>query len=152
MLKSDQGKDKVKPKVKPTDDGGVMKLLEQVVSGMKDLSDRMDDMDDKIQNQKGEALKDLVHFLYNTDDKHLPELSVISKRAARVHALGIGLEAVFDDDVRKGKVSLSTKIRNAYLRLQRSVDGKHLGRGIGLATEQLTAQADEEAEKREMGG
>lgn len=120
-----------------------------LTSHIAEINERMLDLETR-RSSENKALLQMVNFLYDTDDKHIPELSRISHPAARPFALGMALESILDEDVQSGAVPLSQKVRLNYLRLQRSVGGVHLGRGLRLAEDQAQAAA-EEAEERELG-
>lgn len=127
-------------------------MLQTIINNQNELTERLDELEEgKNKNGTSEALLRMVNFLYNTDDKHILELTRIPIQTAQPLALGMTLDSLMDDDVQSGEVSLSTKLRLYYFRLMRSVGGVHLGRGIRLAEEQAAAEA-EKAEEFELGG
>ena len=128
----------------------VAELLQTVLQSQKDIVDRMEAME-KGKVTSADSLLKMVNFLYDTDDKHLPELTRLPINAVSAHAFGMCLESIFDEDVQSGKVPLSSKLRNYYFRLLRSVGGVHLGRGVRLAEEQAQSES-EAAEEMELGG
>jgi len=131
------------------DNTEIAEILKSIVGQQKELVDRIGDLE-KRNTSSALALLQMVNFLYDTDDKHLPELTRIPVQAVRPHALGMMLESLLDEDVQSGEVPLSRKLRNYYFRLMRSVGGVHLGRGVRLAEEQAAAEA-EKTEEMELG-
>ena len=133
-------------------DSDLKAMLQTIINSQQEQAERLDELEEgKGKNDTGEALLRMVNFLYNTDDKHILELTRIPMQTAQPLALGMTLDSLMDDDVQSGEVSLSTKLRLYYFRLMRSVGGVHLGRGIRLAEEQAAAEA-EKAEEFELGG
>jgi hypothetical protein len=145
-------KKKTDEKVKgnPNSKDKVAELLQTILNNQKELVDRLEAVE-KGKVTSADSLLKMVNFLYDTDDKHLPELTRLPINAVSAHAFGMCLESIFDEDVQSGKVPLSSKLRNHYFRLLRSVGGVHLGRGVRLAEEQAQSEA-EEAEEMELGG
>lgn len=127
--------------------------LQAILAQQQALSQRLEELEEETSKHNGDnkALLQMVNFLYDTDDKHIYELTRIPIQSARPLALGIMLDSLFDPDVQSGEVPLSHKLRLAYLRLMRSVGGVHLGRGMRLAEEQAAAEA-EKVEELELGG
>lgn len=122
--------------------GSEMKAaLEAILYNQQELAGRIDDMEKNTRNTDAALLR-MVNLMYDTDDKHLPELTRIPIQAARPHALGMMLECLFDEDIQNGSVPLSKKLRLNYFRLMRSVGGIHLGRGVRLAEEQAAAETE----------
>jgi hypothetical protein len=151
MLKDKEGKPPKVPKNNGSEESStLLDTLKELNASMRDMNERMDDLENKSLNVRADKLR-LIEHLYNTSDKHLPELTIIPLNSVRAFASGMTLEALFDDDVMSGKVSLSTIYRNAIFRLNRSVHGVHLGRGVRLAEEQSAAES-EQAQESEMGG
>jgi len=127
-------------------------MLQAIIANQQELKERLDEFEEgKDKNHGNEALLRMVNFLYDTDDKHIPELTRIPLQTAQPLALGMTLDSIFDEDVQDGTTSLSQKLRLYYFRLMRSVGGVHLGRGIRLAEEQAAAET-EKAEELELGG
>lgn len=122
-------------------------MLKIVMQNQQDINDRLDNNERKsIANEK--ALLQMVNFLYDTDDKHIPELTRIPVAAARPFALGMALETILDDATKD--IPLSKTVRLNYMRLMRSVGGIHLGRGLRLAEDQAQAVADA-SEEMDLG-
>jgi hypothetical protein len=142
----------LKAKVQKSGNGettaAILNALKALSAQNKELFERMADIEKK--STAADALLRMVNLMYDTDDKHLPELTRIPINAVRPHALGMMLESLMDEDVQSGKVPLSRILRNNYFRLMRSVGGVHLGRGVRLAEEQASAEA-EKAEEMELG-
>lgn len=129
-------------------DNEIVGMLQKLIKQNRDINDRMDDLEKSGHNTNAEAQLRLINLVYDTDDKHLPELTRIPIQAARPHALAMGLESLLEDD---GTIPLSRVIRNYYFRLNRSVGGVQLMRGSRLAEQQAEAES-EEPEDREFGG
>lgn len=126
----------------------IKELLNIVLRNQKDINDRLDDNEKKNIAQE-KALLQMVNFLYDTDDKHIPELTRIPVQAARPFALGMGLETILDPAY--ADIPLSKTVRLHYMRLMRSVGGVHLGRGLRLAEDQAQAMSDS-LEEGDLGG
>lgn len=122
-------------------------MLRIITQNQQDINNRIDAQEQKaVANER--ALLQMVNFLYDTDDKHIPELTRIPVAAARPFALGMALETILDDSQKD--IPLSRTVRLQYMRLMRSVGGIHLGRGLRLAEEQAQAVADA-AEEMDLG-
>ncbi len=130
-------------------------LLEQ----LRALNSRLDNMEGAIEETRNtnransEATLKLVNFIFNTDNEHMPELSFISPMAVESLVDSMTLDAMTDEDVITGKVSLNKKMIMLFLRFQRSVRGRLLlGIGKEALGEQLTTQGEQEAsDEFEMG-
>jgi len=140
------------PENKDNGDKDLKAMLQTIIANQQEQAERLGELEEgKDKNNTSEALLRMVNFLYNTDDKHILELTRIPIQTAQPLALGMTLDSLMDDDVQSSEVSLSQKLRLYYFRLMRSVGGVHLGRGIRLAEEQAAAEA-EKAEEFELGG
>ncbi len=124
---------------------------DKLLKAIEALTERIEELEERENNSTSAALLRMVNLTYDTDDNHLPELTRIPISSARPHALGMMLESLLDPDIQDGSVPLSRKLRNYYFRLMRSVGGIHLGRGVRLAEEQASSEA-EKAEEMELGG
>lgn len=149
-LDEELAENEVPKKAKAATSESEAELLRMIINNQRDLSQRLDDMEQKATSQNSQALLRMVNFLYDTDDKHISELTRIPLNAVRPFALGMALESILDPNY-DSSVPLSQVVRNNYMRLMRSVGGVHLGRGLRLAEEQAQAAA-EEAEEMELGG
>lgn len=128
----------------------ILTVLKQIQSNQKELNERIEELENKKTGMSEAALR-LVNLMYDTDNQHLPELTRIPLNSVRPHALGMTLESILDEDVQSGKVPLSRILRNNYFRLMRSVNGKHLGNGIGLASDQSREEQEQENEDVDLG-
>lgn len=149
--KQEEESDSPKPKNKPDPLARLTGLVESMVTGQKELTERIEDLEKSNAASSADAILRMINLMYDTDDKHLPELTRIPINAVRPHAYGMMLEALFDEDVQSGKVPLSRVLRLAQFRLMRSVGGVHLGRGVRLAEEQASAES-EKTDELELGG
>jgi hypothetical protein len=145
-LKDDNEKGELPPKEEEST-SELKAIMKDVIKGQKDINDRMNDYEKK-RSVEERALLQMVNFLYDTDDKHIAELTRIPVPSARPFALGMALETILDED--KKDIPLSRTVRINYMRLMRSVGGVHLGRGLRLAESQAEAAATE-AEEMELG-
>lgn len=133
--------DKSKKKVKSNGSNEeVLALLKAIVTKQGEQDERMEE----LEGGKGReaAQLRLVNLLYDTDAKHLPGLSRLPLRAVKPFAIGMTLDAITSDPVRKGEISLAEVFRNSYLMLMRSVGGEAFNKGIGLAGEQAAAEVE----------
>ncbi len=136
----------IKNKVK-ADDNGTMEVLAQAI---RDIGERLDDIEEK-RDASGVARLLITERLYNTDRKHLPELTRISLRMVDPLSLADTAAAVLDEDVQEGKTSLGQKRQESIYRHLRSVGGKLLNDASELAKEQTRTAEVEAAEQWEAG-
>lgn len=126
-------------------------LVEALNSFKQDVADRIEDLEDRMEERRdGQANLRLVELTYNTDDTHILELSNISGMQVRPIAAVKSLEHIGDPKVVAGEQSLAGIYVNYILRGRRSVDGKHLGRGVMLAEGQIESQGEGEEGVREI--
>ena len=149
MIKPKKDDNKEVEELEQSDSQRILALLENISRQQGELQERVEELEKSTTN--ADASIHMMNFLYNTDDKHLPELTRIPIQAVRPHALGMMLESLFDPEVQSGEVPLSRILRNAQFRLMRSVGGIHLGRGVRLAEQQAEAEQEQAAEI-ELGG
>jgi len=117
-------------------------LLNMMVKNQTELSDRLSDLEETM--HKGSEISTLVklaNMYFNTDDKHIQELSFISPLAARPFAEAMALDAMTSEEVRTGVISLNKLLILTYLRFQRSVRGRLLGIGAEAMKEQVSSEA-----------
>lgn len=88
-----------------------------------------------------------LSMYFNTDDKHITELSFISPLAARPFAEAMTLDAMTVEQVRSGEVSLNKLLILNYLRFQRSVRGRLLGIGAEAMREQVSSEGSKGEEE-----
>lgn len=131
--------------------GGNKEILELLQTSLAqqqkinvEILERLEEAESKGMSKA--ALLRMVNLLYDTDDKHLSELTRIPLGAVEPLALGTMLDALSDPKVRSGEVSLVQVLYNAYYRLMRSVGGLHLSKGVTLAEEQAAGEAERGAE------
>jgi len=122
--------------------------LELLLQNQQELNDRLSDIEETKHSEAGEgaALVKLANMYFNTDDKHITELSFISPLAARPFAEAMALDAMTTEEVRSGKISLNKLLILNYLRLQRSVHGRLIGIGTSAMQEQISAATSKEEE------
>lgn len=122
-----------------------------LAEALRSFSDRLEDLEERLEeDHKGnQAQTRMVELTYNTDDSHILELSNISGMQVRPIAAVKSLEHIGDPDVIAGNQSLAGIYVNYILRGRRSVEGKHLGRGVMLAEGQIESagESDEGAMK-----
>jgi len=151
MLDSEKLKAK-KRKIPANDDGAnseVLSLLQAISKKQEEQDERLVDLEEGT--RQGAAALRMVNLTYDTDDDHLPGLTRIPLRAARPFALAMTLDDLTDPDVLSGKVSLQHRFHRHYFHLMRSVGGEHLKRGVELAGEQASSEAEKGAEM-DLGG
>lgn len=126
-------------------------VLQAIANNLALLTDRLDDIEDRVQQNAaaGQALLQMVNLFYDTNDKHITELSYISPLASRPFAEALTMDALLDPDVKSGEVSLNKKLILNFLRLQRSVKGRHFALGMPVLQEQVTAQTEKDADEFE---
>lgn len=143
-------KDKDEKPAKPSGNGDksaeILEALRNVASNQSVLTDRLADVEERLDGAAtaNEAILKLVNLFYNTDDKHIIELSHISPLAARPFAGALTLDMLTDPDVQSGKLSLNKALILNYLRLQRSVRGRHFGLGVSALQDQVNAEGQKE--------
>jgi len=128
-------------------------LLQGIANSLALLTDRLDEMEERIQNNSAtnQALLQMVNLFYDTADKHITELSYISPLTSRPFAEALTMDALLDEDVKSGAISLNKKLILNYLRLQRSVRGRHFALGLPVLEQQVTAQTEKNADEFEGG-
>lgn len=131
---------------KEEDNGNV--TLGDLQALKQELLNYFADIEEKIaQAGSGDKARLLLYeMLYKTEDKYILELSNINGLQVRPIAIVETLEHIGDPEVKKGTISLEEIYVRKVLRLRRSVEAKHLQRGIMLAGEQIGAGAEEELE------
>jgi len=139
-----------KPKeaeVESDEQNGVHQLLQAIVQNQQEFSDRLSDLEESTHKADPSAtIVKLANMYFNTDDKHITELSFISPLAARPFAEAMALDAMTTDEIRRGDISLNKLLILNYLRLQRSVRGRLLGIGAEAMREQVSSEASKEEE------
>jgi hypothetical protein len=137
------------------DNGELKALLGAIHQNQQELSDRLSDIEETSHKSvDNSALVKLANMYFNTDDKHIVELSFISPLAARPFAEAMALDSMTTEEVRNGTISLNRMLILTYLRFQRSVRGRHLGIGAEAMLGQVTSEGkgDEEMPDFEAGG
>lgn len=106
----------------------------------KTLGDALLDLQEKHEKDKGngQAALRLIELTYDTDADHIKELSYITHLMRRPIAVLYTIERIGSKAVRSGKESLLSTYMENFLRLGRSVDGRHLDKGRHLAADQLS--------------
>lgn len=133
-----------------TETGKQNKLLEAMILKQGEIVERLEDVERKsVANDQ--ATINLVNYIMDTDDKHLPEMTNLSPLSIRALAHAEGLESILHNTDRK--TSLARKILIMYYRLLRSEGGLHLGRTTRIMERQLENEdEDNNLEKMQMGG
>jgi len=130
-----------------SEQNGVHELLQAIAQNQQEFSDRLSDLEESAQKVDTSAtIVKLANMYFNTDDKHITELSFISPLAARPFAEAMALDAMTTDEIRRGDISLNKLLILNYLRLQRSVRGRLLGIGAEAMREQVSSEANKEEE------
>lgn len=101
-------------------------------------------------NHTGEAEVKLVDALFDTSEEQLPSLTRIDRRAVLPLSIQIMKEQALDPERIKNHIPLSRVWRNAYFKLQRSVDRWYFMVSAGLAREQMQTKEEETVEGEEF--
>lgn len=124
----------------------ILESLQAIARNQTELNDRLDDMEERLSNAAagGAALLKLVNLFYDTDDKHISELSHISPLAARPFAEAMTLDDLTSEAVQNGQLSLNRLLILNYLRFQRSVRGRHFALGVPVLQDQVNVEGQKE--------
>ena len=125
---------------------------------MEDTHTEDSHSDASTTSSKDAALLKLVNLLFDTPDNLMPQLTRLSRREVLPLSLQMMKESVFSPDriIRNeeghiiGRIPLTRIWRLAYMKLLRSVEGKHFMLGAGLAHEQASAEAEKAEEEMEL--
>lgn len=130
----------------------VLGAMQRIAELQGELSERLQDLEEKVSNSSvNPALLRMVNLFYDTDDKHIAELSHISPLAARPFAAALTLDMMTDPAVQDGTISLNKLLILNFLRLQRSVKGKHFALGIPVLQTQVSNEEESKADEFNMG-
>ena len=143
MDKGKAGKGKIKGDGQ--DIKAVLEQLQIIAQNQTEFTDRLSELEEVAhKGAEGSTLIKLANIYFNTDDKHIMELSFISPLAARPFAEAMALDSMTSEEVRGGVISLNKLLILYYLRLQRSVRGRLLGIGAEAMREQVSSEAARE--------
>lgn len=146
-------KDKTQKQGKTPENGG---FEGQVLSALEAITHKLQEHDEQIaefgtDKGRGQAVLQLVNFLYDPDDTHLPGLTRLPLRAVKPFAIAATLDAITDPDVMSGKKTLQQVFRTNYFFLMRSVGAEAFKQGIGLAGEQQASEAEQQGAEFRLG-
>lgn len=122
--------------------GEVVAALQRVAEQQQEFGERLDELDRKS-SAAGEAQLLVAKRVFDTDRKHLPEMTVISLRMVNPFSLADACASILDDDVQEGRVTLGQIRRESIYRHLRSVKGNLLQKGSELAMQQEAQKAEE---------
>jgi len=135
------------------DNKAILKVLEAIAGNQEELNGRLTDLEDMAhKGSESSTLVKLANMYFNTDDKHIPEMSFISPLAARPFAEALALDAMTTEEVRSGVISLNKLLILNFLRFQRSVKGRLLGIGAEAMKEQVSSEAAGQEDMTEYEG
>lgn len=132
---------------------GVQPILDALENMRKENDERFGELEHKVEGVQGDGADRLrmVNLFYDTDKKHILELSNISPASVRPFATALTLASILKPEVQSGEVSLDEVFIENFLRLRRSAHGKHFGLGLRALEEQMSATQQEGAEGQELG-
>jgi len=130
--------------------GSIEALLEGFESFKKDVNDRFDELENK-RDASGEAKLFIADRMFNTDTKHLPEMTNNPLRTIRPLADAATAAAILDDDVQAGLKSLGEVWRDSYYRHMRGLRGNLLEKAKDLAMEEARSVEKEIGEEWTTG-
>lgn len=99
--------------------------------------------------RSGDASLKLINLLFDPEDKNLPMITRVERRAVLPLSIQIMRESITDPKRIEDGTPLSEIWRIAYFKLQRSVDMRGFMIAAGLAHEQAQAET-EELEEEEL--
>lgn len=130
-------------------------VLQSIANNLVLLSDRLADLEDRVQqttSDNNKALLQLVNHFYNTDDKHIKELSNISPLSVRALSTAATMDMIGSEEVKSGRASLVGIAIDNFLRFRRSASGRHLMLGMNALQEQIQSQNEKtDGEEFEAG-
>lgn len=137
---------------KASENGQLVEMLQQLNARLDNMEDAIEDVRNSNKSNNEATLK-LVNFIFDTDNDHITELSYISPLAVESLANALTLDAMTDEPIASGEVSLNKRLIHNMLRLNRSVRGRLLfGIGKEALGEQLATQGEQEAtDEMELG-
>lgn len=91
----------------------------------------------------------VVNFLLDPSEEGLKSVSRINRREALLLSIQIAKEVTLSLGKNSGAILATAVWRKNYLSLLRSVDGKTLGMGFGLAGGQIADESDAAAQEDE---
>lgn len=133
-------------KSEDTGNAEILEALRNIAQNQADVNERLDEFEERLNDTatQSAALLKMVNLFYDTDDKHIQELSHISPLASRPFAEAMTLDDLATDEIRDGKISLNRLLILNYLRLQRSVRGRHFALGVPVLQDQVNAEGQKE--------
>lgn len=117
----------------------------------KELADRVEELEHR-KDSTGQAQLFIAQRVFDTDPKHLPEMTKLAVRSVRTYSLADMSASILDPLVQCGLVTLNQVRRESVYRHMRSVGGDLLNKGAELAMEQMRSQeAQEPYEEANLG-
>ena len=143
-----------KGKEKTPDNNGHYQAIADSLQALGKLQQEMSERLEELEHKKdlgGEAKLLIAQRVFDTDRKHLPEMTVLPIRAVRSYSLADMSASVLDPDVQCGLVTLGQIRRESIYRHLRSVRGNLLEKGHLQAMEQAKQAEMEATEEWETG-
>jgi len=124
--------------------------LEPIIKTQRDIEERQDEADRRSSVSNAAQLL-VAERVFNTDRRHLPEMTVVSLRMIDPLRLAGVCAAVLDDEVQDGVVSLGEISSELVLRYLRSVKGNLVQKGFELALRQEEQRPEGSFDEAELG-
>jgi CHAD domain-containing protein len=144
------GKDKPKVSDNGEESQAMLASLQALNVALGNIIARQDELEEQFNKKMAPASSKLVDLYFNTDARHIHELSWIAPLAATPFAEAIALENMSNEEIRSGKVSLLEFFIEKQLRFNRSVRGRLVGLGAESLREQVSSEAAKEDEMQEF--
>jgi hypothetical protein len=142
MIKKDNGQGEM---------ADLVATIQALAKGQQNLLDRIEDMESK-RGADGRAKLFMAQMVYDTDRRHLPEMTSIPLRAVRPYSLADMSAAILDPEVQCGTVTLGQIRRESIYRHLRSVKGNLLEKGAEQVKVETTSnEGDTDFEEANMG-
>lgn len=130
--------DNNRPVVSPS----LEELLKSLVSGQRELNDRLSDLEEATAKGGQDLAKiQLANMYFKPEDQYLLDMSYISPLAARPLAEALALDKQTSEEVRSGQVSLNVLVIYNWLHALRGVRGRMMGIGAEAMKEQVSAES-----------
>ena len=146
MLNKDRVAKKGKVNKKSSGNGGVVAAINAM---RQEMDERLTDIEDKSASGKAKLL--IASLAYDTPDERLPELTRIPLTLVDPLVTDTVLDALLDERVLSGELSIGEVERNIYYKLMRSVGGEHLKKARETAEEEKTDEREAAADYN-LGG
>ena len=137
---------KKEKKVKPSDNGEIVAAIQAM---RQEMDERLTDMEDKSASHQAKLL--IASLAYDTPRERMAELTRIPLTLVDHLVTDTVLDALLDERVLSGELSIGDVERNVYYQLMRSVGGEHLKKARETAEEEKTDEREGAADYN-LGG